>query len=163
MNRLPRLLFIALLGAAIVTIVGTAIGQPAGPTSALRTTLPDIDPKPDVSGANYTVENFQRLHAWSEKYGTACLIVTLRLIDRPVYSLDGQGAANAVVVVPMTSLERYRGAIERGDVVWMPLSEAIAHLQRPPATAGEPDAATAAALERYRQAVGKALAILSQP
>jgi hypothetical protein len=163
MNRLPKLILIALLGAAILIVAGTAIGQPAAPASALRTTFPDIDPKPDVSGANYTVENFQRLQAWSEKYAAACLILTPRLVDRPVYSLDGNGAANAVIVVPMSSLERYRAAIERGDVVWIPLAEAVDRLKRPPTPVGDPDAATAAALERYRQAVGKALAILSQP
>jgi hypothetical protein len=124
--------------------------------------MPTIEPKPDTSGVNYTLGNFERLRAWESKYATACVLIVFGLVDRPVYSFDGLGSAGAILIVPMSRLELYRAQIERGAIGWAPLSEVVATLSAAPATAA-PDTATAAALHRYRQAAAKAVEILSAP
>lgn len=162
MNSLRRVVLTALLGAIIVISIAVATAQTSVPGPVLRLTMPEIEPKPDTSGANYTLANFERLQAWNDKYATPCVLVVFKLVDRPVYSFDGSGSAGAIMIVPMSRLELYRSQIQMGAIGWAPLSEAVSVLQAMPRTAA-PDTATAAALQRAREAAAKAVEILTQP
>lgn len=166
MNSLQRVLLTAILGALIVTSIGVAFGQssatPAAPgpirilnQGALRSNLPEMDAPPPNNTRLYTPEFWiaeAEVEKWRQRYATPVLVVLPAAIDRPVYTLSGDGAATAVAVVPMHGLWLRRAAIAAGQVLWAPLDDAYAALTAPPPAS---DKAAAEALQRARETLAQ--------
>lgn len=166
MNSLQRVLLTAILGALIVTSIGVALGQspgtPAAPgpirilnQGALRSDLPEMDAPPPNPEERYSPQWWVKeaqVELWRLKYATPVLVVLPAAVDRPVYTLSGDGAATAVSVVPMHGLWIRRAGIAAGEVLWAPLGDAYAALTAaPPAS----DKAAAEALQRARETLAQ--------
>lgn len=176
MSSLRRIVLTALLGAIIVTSIGVAVGQSSGTPEyidlskrvivmrgALYTVPPDMAAPPENSAERYSPQWWvaeAEVEKWRQKYARPVLVILPAAIDRPVYTLSGDGAATAVAVVPMHGLWSRRAAIAAGHVLWAPLDDAFSALTAPPPVTND---ATAAALQRAREAAAKAVEILTQP
>lgn len=105
--------------------------------AVLQSSFPEIEPEPSTAGANYTIENFQRLESWKTKYSTPCLIVFIERISLPILEWGQPGATGSVIVVAMRDLLFYREKIAAGKTLWAPLSEAIKELRMPHSDDGQ--------------------------
>lgn len=135
MKSAARILITAILGATIITVLALTVDLRADAppaTSLLRGALPSMDPEPPNPHVRYSSAWWiaeDAVQVWKEKYGTAVILVIPAAASKPVYALDGQGAATAVQVMPQWRLTLFAAAIERGEAVWCPLSDALATLQ----------------------------------
>lgn len=180
MRSTTRILFTAILGATIVTILALTIdlraapaGEPAPllplaqsagePAMLLRSEIPVMDLQPVNPFTRYTSDWWiaeSEVQAWKEKYKVAVLLVLPGNAENPVYALDGNGAATSVQAMPQWRLTLYAGAFARGEAFWCPLGDAIA-LLRAGKTAEPVDSEQAAEIARLKRAIAAALQTLS--